>query len=137
MTGSLSKDEETGFNGCIYTGFGDAFDTVFADTSRAGWLDRMICSPGGPSSLVAGQPLVQKQCMTLSNVSGVFESTESNYSYIPRNSCGLATETNEGFTWRIFGETTSFNAFPGSHDLISISDLVGDELTVPTAPDDI
>lgn len=119
--------------GCGYFGSGDTLDAVYADKTRASWLDRIICNPG-PNGSTAGQAYLQKQCIGLSAITGLYEVISSNINFIPRDSCGESIDDNSGFSWRIIGTSGSYNVFSGKHDLLPISGITAGDITAPIAP---
>lgn len=117
-----------GDTGTGYFGYGDSLTNVAADSSRAHWLDRMICNWAGPNNNHTGVTKVQRQTLER-NAGGMFTASASAIAYAPSLTCNGSG----GFSWSST-EGGTYDAFTTSNSLINISELSSGALTVPSAP---
>jgi hypothetical protein len=120
--------DTSGDAGTGYFGYGDSLTNVAADSTRAHWIDRMICNWAGPSNTHTGVSKVQRQTLTR-GADGMFAASASAIAYSPNNTCN----GNGTFAWSLT-QGGSYTTFTQTNELISISSLATDALTVPSAP---
>lgn len=123
--------------GTGYAGFGDTMENLLKDTTRKTFLDRMICNWAGPANNHSGVKAVQKQEMELVSTTGIFTATSSKIKFVPRNSCGAASDTDANGTFS-YSKTQNgtYTNFDASNELVSTTDIA-DSLVPPAAPDEL
>ncbi|QQR80247.1 MAG: hypothetical protein IPJ69_13175 [Deltaproteobacteria bacterium] len=115
--------------GTAFFGYGPK---VYED--GAGSIEGMICNWAGPGAAHTPIEIVQRQELSLNNESGLFETTSSDITYAPTNTCD-STGSGQGGTFTYSDGTTTVNTAV-DNTLVDLT-AIATAYTEPTAPADV